>query len=188
MRHDKASNLRERLRRGVSNFDFDALIKGVSNIDGPEPADGPAEVTSVSPTRAAAAAPSGVIEGDAPPIAQAPADAEGLRAAVMTLGDRLLQEAGKLAHALNSHDAAEGGYYLFRVNQVLDLLNAVDPRGDLARSLKTPVAPPAGHTWPRAAWSFYEFAESPISGLLPGDADDAFCAAVVAEATCSAEM
>ncbi len=175
MRQDKASSLRERLRRGVSNFEFDALIQGVSNVDEPE---SPAE------PQPPIAKPASDAPKASPPAAT---DPDGLRTAVMTLGDRLLQESGKLAHALNGHDAVEGGYYLCRVNQVLDLLNAVDPRGDLARSLKTPVAPPPGHSWPRATWSFYEFAESPISGLLPNDADEAFCATMIAEAIASSE-
>jgi hypothetical protein len=172
------------LRQGVSSFEFDALIQGVSSVEEATP-----QPPAVSPQLPSSERSVETATPQPPSYGSQPSssDRDGLRTAIGTLGERLLQETGKLAQALQMHDAAEGGYYLSRVNQVLDLLHAVDPRGDLARSLATPFAPPQGRTWPRAAWSLYDFAESPISGLLPADADAAFCAAIIAEAISDSE-
>jgi len=171
VRQDKGASLRERLRKGVSNFEFDALIQGVGSPDvagetpalrsEPTPAPTPVSVGNVGSER------------------------EGLRAALNTLGDRLLHESGKLAAALTLRDPTEAGYYLARINQVLELLRAVDPQGDIARRLRTTASPPIGSRWPPTAWSVYEFAESPISGLLPPNADERFCSALIEAAIAS---
>ncbi|NLI01545.1 MAG: hypothetical protein GX446_18875 [Chthonomonadales bacterium] len=176
MRQDRAASLRERLRKGVSNFEFDALIEGVSNVDedAAEKAPAPPAATPAKP--------------DLRPASQVrTADSEGLRAALNTLGDRLLQEAGKLAAAFRALDVDESGYHLARINQVLELLHAVDPSGELARKHGTVAAPPTGVRWPKPVWCLYDFAESPLSGLVPVEADDLFCAAVVATAAVAPE-
>jgi len=169
VRQDKGQNLRERLRRGARSFDFDALIQGVSTV---EPAD---EDTAA--------------EAHDTPAGQAPVapethdtDRQRLRAALETLGARLLAESGKLAAACRGHDAEDSGYYLARVNQVLELLESVDPGGETARRLQTVGAPPDGRSWPLPVWTTYELAESPLGGLLPSDADEQFAAAVIAAA------
>ena len=176
MRQDKAASLRERLRQGVSNFDFDALIGGVSA--GPDESD--AHVVGPGPQAAAH-----------PPLQTIDAgrhdDSQGLTAALNSLGDRLLHETGKLAAAFRGGDIAESAYYFAKVNEVLELLCAVDPTGDLARRHHTVAAPPPGLRWPAPAWCLYDFAESPLSGLLPPEADDRFSSAVLAAAARSPE-
>ena len=41
MRADRLSHFRERLRQGADNFEFSALIDGVSTLDEPTPSDVP---------------------------------------------------------------------------------------------------------------------------------------------------
>lgn len=177
MRQDKSDALRERLRRGAQKFEFDALLQGVSTVE-----DEAGTQEQQEPTAAA-----GVPEAVPTPEVALPADLDGadrarLRAALDTLSQRLLQEAGKLRAALHAYDPQAGGYYLARVNEVLDLLHSVDPGGETARRLGVAVAPPVGRIWPTPCWTLYEFAESPLSGLLPAEADDEFLAEVVATA------
>lgn len=181
MRQDKSDALREKLRRGTEEFDFDALLQGVSTVD--EPSAAPATVAS--PSADQLDAPRGVeVPQSTTPDQQ---DRERLRTALEHLGGRLLEESGKFRAALASYDAQEAGYYLARLNQVLELLHSVDPGGETARRLSLPAAPPPGRSWPAACWTLYELAESPLSGLFPGDADDQFAAEVVEAAVVSTE-
>jgi hypothetical protein len=99
----------------------------------------------------------------------------------------LLEESGKLAVACRGRDAEESGYYLARVNQVLELLESVDPGGETARRLQTMGAPPVGRSWPMPVWTTFELAESPLSGLLPADADERFAADLMAAAISAPE-
>lgn len=183
MRQDKSRALRERLQRGARSFDFDALIQGVSTVgDGEEekPVSEVPEPAEAANLRAEAIPfePSGAAPEESP-------DRERLRAALNTLGGRLLEESGKLGAALAARDPGEGGYYLARVNQVLELLHSVDPGGETSRHLCTTAAPPLGRSWPGPAWCVFELAESPLSGLLPAGSDEQFVAEIVAAAIAS---
>lgn len=182
MRQDKTDALRERLRRGAERFEFDALLQGVSTVEeeeqpgaSPQPATHPPADSEQSSR----------ISAGAEDVASA--DSARLGVALDTLGRRLLQEAGKLRAALQSFDASAGGHYLARVNEVLELLQSVDPGGESARRFGVPVAPPVGRVWPAPCWTVYELAESPLSGLLPADADDVFLAEIVATAVAAPE-
>lgn len=176
MRRDKTEALRERLRQGSGRFDFDALLQGVSTIEEPaaEAGEKPAETGESAQT-------SEVTDAGPPTIGlEVPSsDAERLKTALQTLGTRLLEEAGKLRAALHAYDTQDSGYYLARVNHVLELLLSVDPQGEVSRRFSLPMAPPAGRTWPNPCWTVYEMAESPLSGLLPQDADDEFLSGVM---------
>jgi hypothetical protein len=97
-----------------------------------------------------------------------------LETALEALGAHLLQEAGRMGAAMQTGDATSAGFHLARVNQLLELLRTVDPRGDVARRLKTSAAPPGDRTWPSTTWSVAEFASSPLSGLLPHNAGEPF--------------
>lgn len=97
-----------------------------------------------------------------------------LTAALDALACRLTQEAGKMGVAMQTGDAEEAGFYLAHVNQILELLRTLDPRGDLSRQSATTNAPPPGRRWPETAWTVVEFADSPWSALLPSDADEVF--------------
>ncbi|NUQ70704.1 MAG: hypothetical protein HUU17_07770 [Chthonomonadales bacterium] len=168
MRPDKSEALRARLRKGASSFDFDALIQGVSTED---------DATEAGALDDAISTPTSVDDEIIPIQIQDTTVADdgqlkgGLVSALETLGVRLLEETGKLRSALQASDASDGGYYLARVNNVLELLETVDPAGETSRRYATPAAPPPGRVWPRPCWSVYEFTESPISGLLAADAD-----------------
>lgn len=96
---------------------------------------------------------------------------ERLRAAIDSLGRRLLPEVHKLQGAMQEGNAVDAGYYLSHVNQLLELLRSIDPGGDQARTLGAGNAPPVGKPWPSPAWSVVEFAESPFSALLPSNRD-----------------
>jgi hypothetical protein len=97
-----------------------------------------------------------------------------LAAAVSALAQRFAEETAALAMALSDRDVDEAGFRLAHVNQILELLGTIDPRGDVARNASLRSAPPAGRTWPRTAWSLSELADSPLSALLPGDAQENF--------------
>jgi hypothetical protein len=104
---------------------------------------------------------------------------EPLREALAALSGRLSQEAGRMAAALGQRDAEEAGFYLAHVNQILELLHTLDPKGDMARQLGVRNAPPPGRAWPLTAWTVIEFAESPFSGLLPSNAGESFARSVI---------
>ena len=183
MRQDKTDALREKLRRGAERFDFGALIQGVSTLEeGTENPVGPpaakdGELSAVPASASVSDAANEVVVGEQ----------ERLRTAVDTLGKRLLEEAGKLRAAFASCDPQDCGYYLARVNHVLELLLSVDPGGEVSRRLGATAAPPSGRTWPRPCWTVYDLAESPLSGLLPADAGDAFVVNVLAAAVQTSE-
>lgn len=99
------------------------------------------------------------------------ADRDILFDALDGLGLQLLAEAGRMRSALACGEVAEAGFCLAHLNKVIELLQSMDPEGDVARRLGTAAAPPVGRRWPRTAWSVAEFAESPLSGLLPAASD-----------------
>lgn len=101
----------------------------------------------------------------------APANRDMLYDALDGLGLQLLAEAGRMRAALAGGEVAEAGFCLAHLNKVIELLQSMDPDGDVARRLGTTAAPPPGRSWPRTAWSVAEFAESPLSGLLPASSD-----------------
>jgi len=182
VRQDKADALREKLRRGAQRFEFDALIQGVSTLDDET------ESSADEPKTPEHAAPMSRQPAPAAAVAaETSSDHEGLSSAVDTLGKRLLEEAGKLRSAFAAGDVQDSGYYLARVNHVLELLLSVDPRGDVSRRYQASTAPPPGRTWPSPCWTLYDFAESPLSGLLPPNADDTFAAHVVEVAVQTSE-
>ncbi|MCC6731183.1 MAG: hypothetical protein IT208_17800 [Chthonomonadales bacterium] len=178
MRASKLSTLRERLRKGADAFEFDALIEGVSTLDEPgSAAEPPPQVESA---HAGPAAPSAADPALAPqPEASTEARPERISSVLDVLGTHLLAAAGGLRAAIRAGEPALAGHYLARANQLLDLLHTVDPTGDTARRLEVASAPPEGRTWPPTAWSIYEFAESPLSGLLPAEAPPGFVEAVL---------
>ena len=110
------------------------------------------------------------------PVAAPKQDTESqrLRWALTTLTQRFSQEAALFASSLAAWDAESAGRHLAQLNQALELLQPLDPTGDLARSLEIKDAPPTGRAWPSPAWSFVEFAESPLSGLLPHGAGESY--------------
>lgn len=173
MRPDKSDALRRRLRQGTLQFDFGALLEGVSTVD-EEPSDQEETVAAPVTEREAGAA-----TDSRTPVAGEGEDRERLKTALDTLGSRLLEEAGRLRSALEGGQPEDGGYYLARVNHLLEILGSMDPGGETARRLGVTAAPPEGRSWPRACWTLYEFAESPLSGLLPADADEMYAAAVI---------
>lgn len=189
MRPDKAASLRKRLHRGGDAMDFTALLQGVSTLEDAAPPDEPVpaieageEPAAGTPEQPPAPDLPGAEQRDpasaaaaAPPPVPAETDAalpgRRMRAALANLGAHLAHEAGSLAAALRAGDIEEAGVCLAKVNQALMLIGTVDPTGDLARQCGAPGAPPAGRAWPRPVWSVVEFAESPLSGLLPEGAD-----------------
>jgi hypothetical protein len=202
VKQDRLSALRQRLKRG--SFEFGALLEGVSTLEdeGRKTPDEARTATLEPPIkqngshgRAATAVEERVettleapldreLEAEpAPQLSmlevQAPSrsaasEQERLRAALDSLACRLLQEMGSLRAALAAKDVEQGGFHLAHVNQVLDLLRDIDPEGEVSRRLGTRAAPPAGRSWPASCWSVVEFATSPISGLLPAQADESF--------------
>ena len=97
-----------------------------------------------------------------------------MRSALETLSHRLLLEAGRLSAALKELDAQAAGGFLAQVNSTLELLQSLDPEGSTARDLQVTGAPPSSRSWPAPAWSFVEFSQSPLSGLLPPNANATF--------------
>lgn len=176
MRQDKSDSLRERLRRGAQRFDFDALIQGVSTIEQDKDQDADTSQEDLSADTSGQQSQHSTLQE------VSPQERERLRTALDKLGSRLLEETGKLRAALALYDSRESGYYLARVNEILELLQSVDPGGETARRFGMEVAPPAGRSWPPACWTLFELAESPLSGLLPHDADERFAQEVVAAA------
>ncbi len=184
MRTDRLTSLRQRLRRGADAFDFNALIEGVSTLE--EPAAPPLE----EPFPEEALQRDTNIERigeeigedrEAPPLLVAPLpptvtlpEEDRVRNALDALADRLMQEIGRMNTAMQTGDVEEAGFCLAHVNQILELLRSVDPRGDLARRLGVRSAPPDGCVWPPTAWSIVEFAESPLSALLPQEVGSMF--------------
>jgi hypothetical protein len=84
---------------------------------------------------------------------------------------RLDLELAQLATLLRVKAMEPAGACLANVNRTLELLLSIDPQGNQARRQNHPGAPPPGRTWPSPVWSVLEFAQSPLSGLLPPDAD-----------------
>jgi hypothetical protein len=97
-----------------------------------------------------------------------------MKKALITLSSRLDREMILYSQALRRNDVTLSGLHLSHINQILELLHSIDPQGDASRYFGIPGAPPGEKTWPSAAWTFREFAESPLSGLLPPRADDVF--------------
>ncbi len=200
MRADRISHFKERLRQGADNFEFSALIDGVSTLDEPAQAGSPIapfvagmaallEEHAAQPIRLPEpmpAEPEVVLEQteleiQIAPIIERPEtlpslhplpvpQSDRLRTALRDLSTYLARQATGLGAALDSHDAMGAGEHLARLNHALDLLHSVDPDGEQARLLEIDGAPPTGRPWPGTAGSVFEFAESPFSGLLPGDA------------------
>ncbi len=120
--------------------------------------------------------------GAAPPVlgaGGAPPHDTRLRAALLSLSGRLTSGLQQMRDALSRGETEDAGIHLAHVNQALELLQDLDPTGDLSRRLEIPNAPPPGRTWPVSAWSVTEFAESPLSGLLPRGADDSVVRALL---------
>lgn len=195
MRADRANSLKQRLRKQAESFEFDALIEGVSTIR--QDLEPPVPVEAAPPTPAAPDTPSTpkpTIAAPKPAPFGAPAPAprryltrsaerdERLRSVLSALGKRLLSEASLLRDAFTSRDTTLSGMHLARINQLLDLLQSVDPQGDMARQMATDAAPPEGRAWPRSTWSVYEFAGSPLSALLPADVSETFLQTVMVAA------
>jgi hypothetical protein len=187
LRPDRVSSLKQRLRTSADAFDFDALLEGVSTLE-----EGAAQDIAASPGTVEATPLSGAQVVEASPAAgtatqtlRSPTSGasdvreERLRAAITSLCGRLIRELEGMSTAMRRRDAERAGFCLAQVNETLDLLQSVDPSGDTARGLSIAGAPPAGRRWLDAAWSLLEFAESPLSGLLPRDADDTFAREVV---------
>ena len=190
MASDKASLLKQRLRRGSDSFSFNALIEGVSTLDeSASPAPPPeSPITFVESIEPAAILYEPVVQPEisqeqpallilesepAPEAAiAADTDAYRLRWALQTLAQRFSREVTDFAAALSEYDTETAGLHLAQLNQALELLQPLDPAGDISRGLQVSGAPPDGKPWPSPAWSFVEFAESPLSGLLPADADE----------------
>lgn len=195
MASDKASLLKQRLRRGSDSFRFDALIEGVSTIEDSSPEAIPIESAATPYIESAEPAirlsgldpiaetverddrfPLVVVEDVAAttPAGSIDTDKVRLRWALTALTQRFALEIARFASALAARDAESAGIHLAQVNQALELLQPLDPTGELARELGLPDSPPPGKRWPSASWSFIEFAESPLSGLLPSGADERF--------------
>ena len=193
MASDKASLLKQRLRRGSDSFSFNALIEGVSTLEEaagsttsflPPPAPSVPMIAEPPAVEALPEAEPERIDTEPPalllleaiPERAAPIDTESvrLRWALDTLAKRFTREAALFASALGDFNAESAGFHLAQLNQALELLQPLDPTGEIARGLHIPGAPPADRSWPAAAWSFVEFAESPLSGLLPPDADERY--------------
>lgn len=188
MASDKGSLLKQRLRRGSDSFRFDALIEGVSTLE--ETVTGETvlvtdeesisvdyvvELTQSMVEGEPATQPALVVlEPETPPAAAVDTESQRLRWALTELSRRFTSEITQFSSALQSGDVESAGQHLAQVNQALELLQPLDPHGDVSRSLSIPGAPPTGQTWPAPAWSFVEFAESPLSGLLPSGADEPF--------------
>ncbi len=136
----------------------------------PAPPTPPAPAQS-APVEAAPAAPA------APPQA-ASAPEDRVRMALEALESRLLQASGRFRAAAAAGQAEEAGLRLADMNQILELLLSMDPNGDTSRKLGTTCAPPKGRTWPRPVWTLAEFAESPLSGMLPSNAAEPFIRSV----------
>jgi hypothetical protein len=143
----------------------------------------PARESVALPEEAAAPTPQSVTVSAASPVSTAsngalPLDKgahdDRLRAALDSLGRRFSQEAGQFRTAALQMDSEEAGFHLAHVNQILELLSSIDPRAETARQLGTSFAPPRGRTWPGTTWTVAELMESPLSGLLPEDADERF--------------
>lgn len=194
MANDRASLLKQRLRRGSDSFSFNALIEGVSTLEEsplvtpvPEPAAAnlavqaeaaspqPIDHAEIASVHTAADEQPDLILFEEPATSQKPdTESQRLRWALTTLTQRFTQEAAQFAAALGAWNAESAGYHLAQLNQALELLQPLDASGDLSRSLKIKDAPPEGRAWPSPAWSFVEFAESPLSGLLPAGAGEPY--------------
>ena len=74
--------------------------------------------------------------------------------------------------ALQDNELEDAGFHLAHVNHVLELINSIDPFGDVARRLDVQGAPLGRAGCPDPVWSLVEFAESPLSGLLPTGATE----------------
>lgn len=186
MRPDRLSSIKQKLRQGAGNFDFGALIEGVSTLDEKEPTQRHSSPDPDS-TAAVSIGPDSTLPGleseppavRAPlartPSATAPDDSSlALRDAIQSLVSQLSRELGNLRGSLHQRSAVDAGQYLARVNRVLELLQSVDGHGNTARSLGIKGSPPLGRAWPQPAWSAPELAESPIGALLPLDAGEPF--------------
>lgn len=155
-------------------------LAGAEEVDAPAPRE--ALSLATTPIAAPEAPPSEAAHPSAlapePLNTQRPREPR-LQAALEALSGRLRHEVGAMRVALEGYDAEEAGFRLAHVNQVLELLHTLDPRGDLSRQMEVAGAPPEGRAWPDTAWSFAEFAESPLSALLPPGADEAFVRSVL---------
>ena len=199
MRIDKLSSLKQRLRRGADAFEFSALIQGVSTLDDQvsEPIEARADIVPTAPRKPSEPPAVAVIreelvcgQDDAngmktnlPVSVTAPSrDAREpreddhrshLKAALETLSFRLNKGVNVFASDLRIGMIQDAGECLVQINETLELLQSVDPFGEISRNLGTCGAPPLGRSWPPTVWSVTEFADSPLSALLPpGSSDD----------------
>lgn len=192
---DRYSTLRQRLRREADAFEFGALKEGVSTLEVETTSRGPLDAPNRTEPESAVAAvellpaytePKGGKEHESEenglvPALEPPAedDSPKVRAAIEAMVERMLLAAAQLEAALRNRSAALAGRKLAQLNEALELLRSADADAGLARRLGINGAPPEGQTWPSPAWSVAEFAASPLSGLLPQDADENFARAVV---------
>jgi hypothetical protein len=165
VRVDKSANLRDRLRKGADAFSFDALLQGVSTLEGDTK---PVEPETL-PTNQSAASPKPPPWAVLPATSPAPTSGEQWRAAIEGLAQGLMESAAQFGAAAEEGDIAGQGQALADANRVLELLGSVDPVGAVARSVGAPSAPPDGRRWPEPAWSISALAASPLSALTgPG--------------------
>ncbi len=166
MRVDKSANLRDRLRKGADAFSFDALLQGVSTLEGdatPIDADAGGMAQQAPPPKSP---PPWAVLPASPP---APTSGEQWKAAIEGLAQGLMESAAQFGAAAEEDDIAGQGQALADANRVLELLGSVDPIGAVARSVGAPSAPPGGRRWPEPAWSVSALAASPLSALTgPG--------------------
>lgn len=198
VRVDRFTSIKKRLRQGAENFDFGALIEGVSTLE---------ETESHAQERAAPfiSGQATVLERPAPPEEIIPdlipqfdepaahflrarhahsapahrpaappehAAEQRLTGALRDMILRLNNELSQFATLLSVRAVEPAGACLANINRTLELLASIDPHGEQARRLNEAGAPPPGKTWPVPAWSVVGFAESPLSGLLPDNADE----------------
>lgn len=192
---DRYSTLRQRLRREADAFEFGALKEGVSTLQEeptsrgpqdapdraePEPAPVPVELLPVytepkgGPEHASEE--NGAVAALEPPDED---DTPKVRAAIGAMVERMLLAAAQFEAALRDRSAVLAGRKLAQLNEALELLRSADADAALARRLGLYGAPPEGQGWPAPVWSVAELAASPLSGLLPQDADESFARAVV---------
>jgi hypothetical protein len=189
---DRLSRLKQRLQKGADAFEFSALLEGVSTLDAENrsakqstPAEQPAvpSASAPEPEQTEQTQDDLKLTSDRPKTRRTtipkagetqtvrPITPSRMRGALENLCTRLLQEMGAMRKALEAGDTEAAGYALAQTNEVLELLYTLDPTGDLARQNELPAAPPIGRTWPLSCWSMVELAESPLSALLPHNAD-----------------
>ena len=198
MRVDRFTSIKKRLRQGADNFDFGALIEGVSTLEEAE-AHAPERtapfVAGLTAVRERTGPAEDLVEDIIPQFDEPGAHLlrarhshsalphrtashtdhaaeQRLTGALRDMIVRLNSEVAQFATLLSVRAVEPAGLCLANINRTLEILASIDHKGDQARTLNEAGAPPPGRTWPAPAWSVVEFAESPLSGLLPPDADE----------------